>query len=861
MSAPMRILNAMSQLLRRARVRQLASVGLAAVVLALTLTAVHALTRELSVAEVSAMIRAIPASSLWLALLATVVSHLALMGYDLSAVRWVSAKVSPASTALTAFTAFAIGNAIGFGVLTGGAVRMRMYSLQKVDPGRIAMIIAFCAGSFGIGVTLIGTFGLIFGAGQLSPILGTPAWLLHALGGVAVAFTVLLLWLSHRQLLLRLPWVPAFRLPPLPVMLTQLLLSAVDIAATGAVLWFLLPHDQLQFAPFIGLFAVAIVAGVISHVPAGIGVFEAIMLVAIGGTVPKDALAAALVMYRLIYFALPLIAAITLLSIVELRAGTGRGNNSFVSALRHALPQASAALTVLAGVWMLISGVTPATNAATVTLQTHVPLPLVEASHFLGSIIGVLLLICTKGLLHRLDGAWWSTTTLAVVAAVLALPKGVAIGELAVLILLLLSLISSRPAFDRRATLFSQTLSWSWLLGVAAFLAATLWLMFFVYRDVTYDHALWWQWAFDENAPRALRASLAAAITVCAAALALMLRRDAGDVIAPTADELQHAATIIGSQPVAPAALALMGDKSLLFSDNGTAFLMYGKQQRSWIALFDPIGPRSEHAELVWKFIELAHRHGGRPAFYQVSGSHLSLYVDAGMRIYKLGEYARVPLQNFSIAGGARAQLRQAVNRMEREGLEFAVLAPGDCWPLLHELHQVSKQWLDDHLTREKRFSMGAFNIDYLARFPIAVVRQHGRVVAFASLMVGNGQEITVDLMRHVADMPKGAMEFLFVRTMQWASTQGMASFGLGMAPMSGMVDHPLAPRWHRLGKLLFRHGERFYNFQGLRRFKDKFDPIWEPRYLAAPGGPAPLLVLTDTATLIAGGVRGVVSQ
>src|SRR3546814_18326675 len=81
------------------------------------------------------------------------------------------------------------------------------------------------------------------------------------------------------------------------------------------------------------------------------------------------------------------------------------------------------------------------------------------------------------------------------------------------------------------------------------------------------------------------------------------------------------------------------------------------------------------------------------------------------------------------------------------------------------------------------------------------------------------------------------------------------------MAPMSGMIDHPLASRWHRFGRLLFAHGEQFYNFQGLRAFKEKFAPEWEPRYLVAPGGLGPFLALTDIAALTAGGFKGVISK
>ena len=121
--------------------------------------------------------------------------------------------------------------------------------------------------------------------------------------------------------------------------------------------------------------------------------------------------------------------------------------------------------------------------------------------------------------------------------------------------------------------------------------------------------------------------------------------------------------------------------------------------------------------------------------------------------------------------------------------------------------------------------------------------------------------EVSVDLMRQVPGSPSGTMDFLFTQLMLHYKDQGVQRFALGMAPMAGMATHELAPRWHRFGSWLFHSGESFYNFRGLRSFKDKFHPVWEPRYLAAPQGVATLLSLADVTALIAGGLRGVFSK
>jgi phosphatidylglycerol lysyltransferase len=115
--------------------------------------------------------------------------------------------------------------------------------------------------------------------------------------------------------------------------------------------------------------------------------------------------------------------------------------------------------------------------------------------------------------------------------------------------------------------------------------------------------------------------------------------------------------------------------------------------------------------------------------------------------------------------------------------------------------------------------------------------------------------------MRHVSDAPAGVMDYLFIGLMLRGKAEGYRWFSLGMAPFSGLVQNPLAPLWNRLGALLFRHGEHFYNFQGLRAYKEKFDPDWSPKYLASPGGLILPQVLAQVAALVSGGLVGLVRK
>lgn len=172
----------------------------------------------------------------------------------------------------------------------------------------------------------------------------------------------------------------------------------------------------------------------------------------------------------------------------------------------------------------------------------------------------------------------------------------------------------------------------------------------------------------------------------------------------------------------------------------------------------------------------------------------------------------------------------------------------------------VSDAWLATRAGEEKGFALGAFDEIYLSNFDMAVLRRApaGEVVAFANLLQGASRaELSVDLMRHRPDGPHSAMDALFAEILVWGAAQGYASFSLGAVPFAGMDGGRLAPLWSRIGHFIYAHGERFYGFEGLRAYKQKFDPVWTPSYLACPGGLAAPAILYEVNVLISGGMRG----
>lgn len=853
---------------RLSKYRQPIGLAVTLLLFAIALIACRHLLSELDLNALHDSILDVPKPALMGALAATVVGFIILLGYEWSASRYAGASLAPRTLALGGFTAFAIGNAIGLSMLSGGSVRYRLYARHGLGAVEVARMTLFASLSLGCALPPLAALATLSDLPAASSALGLSETLLGVVAtAVLVLFSVLAIGIYRR----RLPEQPypdnllvrigrrTLRLPGRRLTFLQLVITALDVTAAATVLYLLLPETP-PFGAFLLVYLLALAAGVLSHVPGGVGVFEAILLAAFSDTLGAAPLAAALLLYRLIYVVLPLLVACLLLLINE-------GQRLFQT--RQTLRAASglaapilAVLVFLSGVVLLFSGVTPEIDTRLEHIGFLIPHRLVDASHFGASLVGVLCLLLAQGLRRRLSAAWMLTTILLLVGALLSLLKGFDWEEASLMVLMASLLGVFRRSFYRPSRLTEVPFSPLYLVASLCVLGASIWLLLFAYQDVPYSHQLWWQFTLDADAPRGLRSLLGAAVLLVVVSLTWLLRTARPVIHLPTPDELERASKILMASAQPDGGLALTGDKALLFHPNDEAFLMYARRGRSLVALYDPIGPGQQRAEMIWQFRDLCDIHHARPVFYQVRAENLPYYMDIGLTAIKLGEEARVDLKRFDLEakGKEMKDLRYTWNRGTRDGLSLEIHEPGQA--PMDELKVISDAWLTGKNVREKGFSLGRFSDDYLKHFRIAVIRFEGRPVAFANLLETYGHDLaSLDLMRAHPDAPKLTMEFMMVGLIQHYKNHGYARFSLGMVPLSGLQPRRGAPLTQRLGSMVFRRGEQLYNFQGLRRFKDKFQPDWEPRYMAVPAGLDPLVALADTAALIAGGLTGLVKR
>lgn len=526
------------------------------------------------------------------------------------------------------------------------------------------------------------------------------------------------------------------------------------------------------------------------------------------------------------------------------------------------VPRLLSIVTFVAGALLLFSGATPALANRLEWLNAWIPLPIIEISHVLDNLAGVALLILARGVERRLDAAYHATVAMLVAGIFLSLLRALDVEQAVTLALILVTFVPSRKYFYRRSSLIEERFTASWIGVILLVVLGSIALGFVSYENLHLSTDVLFRFRHHAQAARFLRASVVvlAALVVFAA---LRLFRPARALIPPpTATDVDTARAIAARHPEASAQLAFLGDKHLLFDEARTAFMMYGVSGRSWVALGDPVGPAAAAPTLIRDFIALVDRNGGWPVFYKIAPTLLYLYLDHGLSVVKLGEEARVPLTGFSLDGPTRRNLRRVWRKMIDEGCTFEMVMPEALTPLIPELRAVSDEWLAQKQAREKGFSLGFFSEEYVCHYPCAIVRREGRIIAFANAWIGGQrEEVEADLMRYTADAPPGIMRYTLIEMMLWARRENFRWFNLGMASLSGLTVHARSPAWNQIAVAVRGAGERFYNFQGIREFKQWFYPEWEPRFLASPGGAARPLVLAGVAALIAGGLQGVVKK
>ncbi len=512
-----------------------------------------------------------------------------------------------------------------------------------------------------------------------------------------------------------------------------------------------------------------------------------------------------------------------------------------------------AILTALMGLINVLSAVTPAMRGRLQIVLEYSPLQVTRGGHLTAALAGFALLLLAISLWRRKRVAWLLTVLVLATSVAAHLIKGLDYEEAILAGALLIILIIWRSRFHARsdppsirqalntlaaALLFTLTYGvigfylldkqFKVSFGFLAAVRQTI-VMFTQYYDPGLQPITGFGRYFADSI------YLVAAATTSYAALMLIRPVLARHRASPT--ERARAWEIVQTYGhTSLARFTLLDDKLYYFSPGGSV-IAYVVKGRIALVLGDPIGPARDFSHCLDGFKFFCSLNDWMPVFYQVLPDQLRNYKKAGFHVIQIGQEGIVDLTQFSLAGGERKSIRQSVNRLKRLGFSSEVLDPPHPASLLHELGEISDEWLSVKNTSEMRFSVGWFDQAYLNTCPILIVKNpHGRIEAFLNIIIEFiADEVTADMMRHRADADAGQMDFLFVSLFEWAKSRQYARFNFGLSALSGIGERPEDPAIEKALRFVFQHVRQLYNFKGLHAYKNKYSPVWSPRYLIYP--------------------------
>lgn len=728
----------------------------------------------------------------------------------------------------TSWTINSLNNMIGFAGLVDVGLRYSFYGDEE-RPEKSMQGISRVIPYFMSGFSMFALIGLVFTL--IFPIsMGIKQYWPALLG--ASLYLPIVLFVSNRK-----KWTYFGQLGGKTI-LSLVLASVLDWACVisffllvGYILGYNLPiYDMIP------LFMIAITIGIMSMIPGSLGSFDLIMvsgLVCLG--IDKAQALSWLLVFRLFYYILPFCLGVVLF----LKNMGSRLNEKYLGIPQKVIEALSTIILVwglrLFGFFLIVSAIVPQELG-------HIPL-LKELSPSTGQfvfqlpsiVLGVLFFLLARLVKRRLKFTLALTTGLGLVSLVYLNIGSFSLISSIFLIKLLSLIWWKKDTFVRRHYIYA----WEDCCKDIIYIGGTLFLTLVLLGHLNPHHVF----QLNHLSHVITHWLYLLSVSLVLVSLYVLLLRKSNQFKGEIGESFdkQRYQDFVSTIPNLnlDSALAFLGDKYLYwYQEDGQdkVVFQFAIENNKCVVMSDPLAQPGYLEKGLSQFLADAEVANIAVIFYEVNQETTLLLHEYGYGFMKFGETAQVPLEKFTIEGKHGKKFRTVVNKLENKGYQFEVLQPPFDEELLNDLKEISDSWLDGR--QEKSFSLGYFDEKYIQLAPIALVRdEENKVQAFVTFLASNGpEEASIDLMRyHLRTAPNGIMDYLFVKLLLHFKEEGVIFFDLGMAPLSNVGTEKHSFLQEKVAYLIYAFTNRFYSFSGLRQYKQKFSPVWMPRYIAYP--------------------------
>lgn len=771
--------------------------------------------------------------------------------YDFSIIRYFKHSIKTSLFFSIAFVANALNNLLGMGGLAGATARTILLRKNNLDFKASIYYNVLLAPATPTGLSILAVF-LLFESKTIGLITAHYPWIYIGIIGMIIYLPFYLIsdklvdrfkissdsGTAHKSFALKFKLIG---------------ISFLEWFSAALLFYYItcMYVGNVDFIYILCIYSLAAIAGIISFLPGGIGSFDLIALVGLQlFKVPSPDALTILILFRLFYYLMPaLLGIIVLLMNLTMDRNEKLFSYSFLtnigifnSILKYYKTYSdfvNVLLSILvfsSGMVLLISAIKPGIEERVKFASEFLSEFVLMFSQSASIVIGFLIIVLSFEVLYKVKRAYNITVYLLLAGGVFTFLKGLDFEE-AIFLLIVLCLIKiSKPSFYR----YSIPVRLSKIV-LASFIGLLSIVVYFeinqkLYSD-TIAHHLYPSNLFGNYGDVFYHSIVTYVVFVIFLVWMYTKKAKIEDdplYMGPDYDKLRD--FLLNQQGNSFTHLLYLGDKNLFWACNDEIVIPYAKYQDVFVVLSDPIGNERLLSKAIQEFQDFLDKYGYEAVFYEVSDKNLTVYHDNGYYFFKLGEEAIVNLEDFNLSGAKNSTLRHTMNSLKKCGVCFEILKPPFDEQLLSEFSEISKEWLGNR--GEMGFSLGWYKEDYLQLSEIAVLRDsNSRIMAFVSLMPSydGNMSVSTDLMRLRSDIPHGTMDFLILSLCIHFKENGLKFFNLGMAPLSNVGRSPNSHRSEKIARFAFQYGRFFYSFEGLRKYKEKYNPTWRPRYLAYP--------------------------
>lgn len=621
--------------------------------------------------------------------------------------------------------------------------------------------------------------------------------------------------------------------------LTILVSIIIDIVG---ILHLYIAMTALQLSPsiFAALmgYLIAVVFLIISPFLRGLGAIEVGMSYALTqfGYSNVEAIAITF-LYRFFEFWLPLIA----------------GIGSFLVKINRLLMRIVPALLLFTlGIINIISVLTPALSYRLELIQNFIPIDAITASNYFVILAGLFMLVTSAFMLKGLRIAWGFAVLLTIISLVGHLTKAVDYEEAIVALFVIVVLWNSRKEYyvrtNPRLRYFGIQTALLSLFAVIVYGVVGFYFLdkkhfnidFSELQSIRYTLQYYLLVGSNDLVPAdqfAKHFLLSINISGFASLSFLIYTLIKPLVFKNNTSSEEHTKALAIVQKYGKSSLDYFktySDKMIYFNEEIDAFIAYRVAGKYAVVLENPVLEYSSEnfRRCVVAFDKYCYENGLKSIYYRIPEESVTIYHELGKKSLFLGQEGVVDLNSFTLEGGSRKSLRNAVNKVIERGYKAKIHQPPIMDGVLQKIKAVSDEWLTETGRSEIIFSQGMFVWDELKNQTIITVESNEeKVVAFLNIIPDyTPEESTYDLIRKTSDAPNGVLDFIMIEMFKYLKSNGYKYVNLGFAPMSGLNDPHTFPE--RSMKFAYEKIRAFSHYKGLRDFKEKYTPIWYNKYL-----------------------------